>query len=571
MVWFPVGAALLATAATATASSQLCRSTPADASWPSEAAWSRLNSTVGGKLIKTVPIAAVCHDPLYDEAQCATLRETWHSPSTHLLDPASPMAFEHSGAACNPFAPRDQPCEVGNLVVYTVNATEVAHLRETVRFASEWNVRLVIRNSGHDYLGKSTGKHGLGLWTRYLQDLEHLAEFEAKNGYRGPAVKVGAGVLGGDAQAFAHGHGLTVVTGNCPSVAIAGGFTQGGGHSPLATRYGLGADQVLEWEVVNAEGELLVASPKENADLFWALAGGGGGTYGVVVSMTVKAYANEITSKATMTMALPEEHPERYWEVVGTFLERLPSMVDAGLMVIWVMLPNMFMIFPAMAIGVEKDKLNDVLLPVSQKATDLKVDHQFEVVQHDDYLTAYKAMPEMWNVADFQVAGRLIPRSLVETSPAAVLEIVKHVSSRAFMSGVTFDVAQHEPKAGSAVNPQMREALFSLAAGSTLDYNQTERWAEEARILDREVLQIARDVVPEAGAYLNEASGLEQNWQQQFYGNKYSELLAVKTKYDPDGIFFARTAVGSEAWVEQTDGRLCRVSSSNTRNDHSEL
>lgn len=97
--------------------------------------------------------------------------------------------------------------------------------------------------------------------------------------YHGPALKAGAGVTGGQASQFAAAHGYRVVTGDSPTVGVAGGFTQGGGHSQLSGVYGLGADNVLEWEVVTAEGIHLVATPTKNSDLYWALSGGGGGTY----------------------------------------------------------------------------------------------------------------------------------------------------------------------------------------------------------------------------------------------------------------------------------------------------
>ena len=76
--------------------------------------------------------------------------------------------------------------------------------------------------------------------------------------------------------------GLVVVTGECPTVGLAGGYTQGGGHSALSTQFGLGADQTLEFEVVTAAGKVVTASRSENSDLFWALSGGGAGNYGVV-------------------------------------------------------------------------------------------------------------------------------------------------------------------------------------------------------------------------------------------------------------------------------------------------
>jgi FAD/FMN-containing dehydrogenase len=61
-------------------------------------------------------------------------------------------------------------------------------------------------------------------------------------------------------------------------VAVAGGWAQNAGHSPLSPRYGLGADQPVEYKVVTADGELKVANAVSNPDLFWALRGGGGGT-----------------------------------------------------------------------------------------------------------------------------------------------------------------------------------------------------------------------------------------------------------------------------------------------------
>jgi FAD/FMN-containing dehydrogenase len=71
-------------------------------------------------------------------------------------------------------------------------------------------------------------------------------------------------------------------------VSVAGGWAQGGGHSYLSGEYGLGADMVLEYKVIDAKGDLVVANAVTNQDLFWALRGGGGGTFGVVVEATFK-------------------------------------------------------------------------------------------------------------------------------------------------------------------------------------------------------------------------------------------------------------------------------------------
>jgi hypothetical protein len=69
--------------------------------------------------------------------------------------------------------------------------------------------------------------------------------------------------------------------------------------------------------------------------------------------------------------------------------------------------------------------------------------------------------------------------------------------------------------------------------------------------------EIAR-LDPEGGAYLSEGDPNQPNWQKVFYGDNYNGLLAVKQKYDPDDIFFANTAVGSDRWEQKPDGRLCK-------------
>lgn len=78
----------------------------------------------------------------------------------------------------------------------------------------------------------------------------------------------------GDIHAFAAATNVTVIGGADLGVGI-GGWISGGGHGPLTAKYGMGADQVLEMEVVTANGDLLVVNELEDADLFWALRGVG--------------------------------------------------------------------------------------------------------------------------------------------------------------------------------------------------------------------------------------------------------------------------------------------------------
>ncbi|ETN45549.1 uncharacterized protein HMPREF1541_09381 [Cyphellophora europaea CBS 101466] len=548
----------------------VCRSAPGDESWPSDEVWASFNASIEGKLIRTVPIASVCHGPAYDEAQCATLRDNWFFPETHLPSPSSPMAYEFSNDSCNPFSEPAAPCTVGSHVVYTVNASTVDDYRATIGFVRQHNIRLVIRSSGHDYLGKSSGAHALGLWTLHLKSTELLSDYQSQH-YQGTAMKIGAGVNGGEAQAFAHSKGLVVVVGNCPTVTLAGGWVQGGGHGLLSSRYGLGVDQVLEFEVVTADGELLTATTDSNSDLFWALAGGGGGTYGIVLSMTIKTYPESITSRALLTVPRTGEKPEDFSNFLATFLQHLPATLDAGVTVIWAMMPFAFMLVPAFAPGLTKDELDKLIDPTINRLEELGIGYQYDSAEYPDALSAFESVPATWNVSDMHPAGRLIPRDLLETKLTGLVEALIHIGDNALMAGVSYNLTRNAASYPMSVNPRLRETLFNLAVGAPVNYTHTEQWPAAYEFLQNDLLAPIRRLAPDGGAYLSETNPYDPEWQHQFYGGNYEKLLAIKDKYDPDNIFYARTAVGSHRWVEKTDGRLCRLTKEAEQWAHSEL
>jgi len=204
-----------------------CRCFPGDACWPEKADWDAFNTTLGGKLIATKPIASVCHeDPFapYDAQACADLQAVWDFPATHYKTSSSVMAPFFANQSCDPFLPKEAQCVIGTYVQYAVNAASASDYQSTIAFTKENNLRLVIRNTGHDYLGKSTGAGAVAIWTHNLKDIQVL-DYQSPS-YTGKALKMGAGVQAFEAQAAAHAEGLVVVGGNCESVGIAGGYTQ---------------------------------------------------------------------------------------------------------------------------------------------------------------------------------------------------------------------------------------------------------------------------------------------------------------------------------------------------------
>lgn len=280
--------------------------------------------------------------------------------------------------------------------------------------------------------------------------------------YSGAAIKVGAGVQGIEAYEAADAHGLQVVGGECPTVGIAGGYTQGGGHSALASKHGLAADQVLEWEVVTGTGEYLIANRKKNSDLYWALSGGGGGTYGVALSMTSKAHPDTPTSAMNLTFLSSNTTQDKYYEAISTFHASLPAIVDAGAMSVWYFTNQSFAISPITGPNVTVAQLKEFLQPLMSKLESLGIAYTSYFGQFRGYLQEYKAMQGPIDVGIAQYGGRLIPRSVVLENNDALTDAYRAINNLgAQFIGVGVNVSLAVAgDVSNAVNPGWRTALI---------------------------------------------------------------------------------------------------------------
>lgn len=111
-----------------------------------------------------------------------------------ISDPTSVHSAFFANQSCDPFTSPNDPCLYGNYVRYAVNVSTPEDVAATVAFAKEYNIRFIIRNTGHDYLGRSTGAGSISVWTHNLKDFNFLDWSDA--GYTGKAIRVGAGVEG---------------------------------------------------------------------------------------------------------------------------------------------------------------------------------------------------------------------------------------------------------------------------------------------------------------------------------------------------------------------------------------
>jgi FAD/FMN-containing dehydrogenase len=263
------------------ASSNFRRRRPSDANWPSPAEWKRLNDAVGGNLVPVDwPLSVLKTDP--DGAAAKQLLENIRNPYYVGEQPGLTESLGWVDAWAS------QPS------VYAVAARNAQDIAAAVNFARENDLRLAVKGGGHSYQGTSNAPDSLLIWTRHMHDItmhdafvpqgcEHTLQPQT-------AVTVGAGTIGMQAyQTVTTKGGKYVQGGGCTTVCL-GGLVQSGGFGSLSKHYGTAAGGLLEAEVVTADGQIRIANACTNPDLFWALKGGGGGSFGVVSRMTLRVH-----------------------------------------------------------------------------------------------------------------------------------------------------------------------------------------------------------------------------------------------------------------------------------------
>ncbi|KAM5341951.1 hypothetical protein ACJ41O_014982 [Fusarium nematophilum] len=557
-----------------------CKTFPGDLLFPGTLIWNVLDLVTGGAVIKTVPIAAPCYDDfgVYDAARCGEVVDNWSNSSLHIADPTSVMWPLYQGLTCQPSENPTGDCKLGGFPSYVIDARNVAHIQLAINFARTLNLRLVVKNTGHDFNGRSAGAGALSIWTHRFKSIQYLRAYKTSS-YSGPALKVGAGVVGAELYEAAEKYGVTAVGGEGLSVGYAGGYLAGGGHSPLSPLYGLGADQILSIDVITPDGRFITASENQNTDLFWALSGGGGSTFGVVTSYTVKVFPK--LKAAVMSFSFSTSSTvshETFWLAVRAFWKLIPTFNDAGTYEYWNIWHTgpetlTFSMVPWFAPGHTLAQLKTLVGPLFDTWEELGITFSVTESEHSSYYPAWKAgFPrELVGGAVSKTAGRLFPRDnfVDPTKFDATFDALKSLSDKGGQIigfGITGGPG---PYPDNAVNPAWRNA--AMFAISVINWPEGSSWdfiAQESKKLTNEWMKPWRDVTPGSGAYASESDVTEPNFKQSFYGTaKYNRLLSIKDDVDPTGLFYALQGVGSDRWyvtnqvdgVPTQNGRLCRV------------
>ncbi|EEA26652.1 hypothetical protein TMatcc_005071 [Talaromyces marneffei ATCC 18224] len=557
-----------------------CKVFPGDRAWPIGLLWDIFNLLLGGRLIKTVPSASPCYSGWGNQnsAECASINSEWTDSHFHMDDPTSIMWPLFQGRTCLPSSYNiTGTCTLGGYPSYAVNASNVAQIQLAVNFARNLNLRLVVKNTGHDFSGKSSGAGALSIWTHHLKSLSFVPNY-SDGTYSGPAVKMGSGIQAYEVYQFAHAHGVTVVGGEGQTVGVAGGYVLGGGHSPLGSVYGLAADQVLAMEVVLPNGVFTTVTAATNPDLFWALRGGGGSTFGIVTSLVVKAHPKIGVTVAQFAFGTSNVvSADTFFDALKTFYSYSDVFTAAGTYVYFWVFPlgnnqYLFEFNPFFAVNHTLAQFTTLIQPLVDDLNLLGISVTPGGTYYDDFYDAWLAGFPLETVGSvtMMTGSRLFPRE--NFNNATLLD--QTIAAHRYTLEQGYPVLAFQMKAdapadavANAANPAFRNMLMHAITSSFWAPTATNaEILSSMNFLTNTILGAWRKTCPNSGAYMSESDILEPNFQQAFYGSNYARLYSLKQKYDPFGVLYAPTAVGSEDWTVSSadglpdqNGRLCHV------------
>jgi FAD/FMN-containing dehydrogenase len=562
---------------------------PGDPGWPNAAAWDKLKQQVGGNLIAVDFPLKACASGRKIQA-CEAL---WKDLSNPFFIGDSPSVTQTLGWV-NAWSTKPS--------IYAVAARNAEDIAAAVNFARDNRLRLVVKGGGHSYQGTSNAADSLLIWTRHMDEIALYDAFVPQgcaNTKPQPAVTLGAGVIWLHAyDAVTTKTGKYVQGGGCTTVGVAG-LIQSGGFGSFSKHYGTAASSLLEAEVVTADGKIRGANACTNPDLFWALKGGGGGSFGVISKITLRLHdLPEFAGGAFFSVKATSDAAFRrlLHQFLGFYKARLfndhwgeqahvntdnsleISMVSHGLTAnegkqIWQPFLDWIAKSPA-DYSLEAPPVIGSVPARSWWDPEWHKQHNIDSFVADPRPDARPG--DVWWKGDGGQVGWFIYAFQSLWLHASLLQ-EDHLADTLFAASRHRGVELHFNKglAGApaeaiaaardtATNPGVLDAfaLAIIAAGEDHAYPglpghepdlATGRKRSDAVAKSMDEL---RKLAPNGGAYVSESNYFERAFGQAYWGSNYTKLQAVKKKYDPDGLFFVHNGVGSDDWSADGFTRL---------------
>jgi FAD/FMN-containing dehydrogenase len=564
---------------------------PADRAWPKPEDWRRLKQAVGGRLVKVrSPLSECLSAPT--GAACAQLLAELRNPYYIGDEPGLTQTLGWVDAWT--FAPS----------AYAVAAESAGDVAAAVDFARQSNLRLVVKGGGHSYQGTSNAADSLLIWTRHMNAITVHDAFVPAGCAAAkpqPAVSVGAGAIWMQVyDAVTTQHGRYVQGGGCTTVGVAG-LIQSGGFGSFSKRFGSAAASLLEAEIVTADGRVRIINECTNPDLYWGIKGGGGGSLGVLTRVTLETHELPVLF-GVVNATIQAKSDAAFRKLVGSVLvfyreqllnphwgEQILFKADRVLKIQMV------------SQGVDREAAAGIWKPffdgVAGAPEDFTfiskpfiIDAPFRHLWDPEFLKKVPGATKrddrpgadernLFWAGDGAQCGQVLHGYESLWLPATLLDDahLEGFADALYAAANHWEVSLHVNKGlagapleaidaskNTATNPAVLDAFALAIIGAAEPPAYPGIAAHEPNVAearaDAEAIQRAmaelRKLVPEPASYVSESNFFEKQWQRAFWGQNYQSLSEVKTKYDPEGLFFVHHGVGSEAWSADGFTRL---------------
>ena len=411
------------------------------------------------------------------------------------------------------------------VIVRCATATQVA---EALDLAQQDGLEISVRGGGHNFSGSAVCKGGL------MIDLSPMTGVVLDPQTR--RARCGGGTTWAAVDAATQAHGLAVTGGFISHTGVAG-LTLGGGMGWLTPKAGLTCDNLVSAEIVLADGRILNASDTENADLFWAIRGGGG-NFGVVTQFEFALH--EVGPIAQLALFFWDvDHGAEGVRYSRDFVERLPAGTGALIAGLSAppapFVPAEHQLAPGFALLVatwgSPEEHAELVAPVRAAVPPL-----FELVTPIPYTELQKMFDEgnEWGLLAYEKA-----LYLDELSDEAIAVFVRNLPAKA--SPLSFVPVFPLGDAYAQVGDD--ETAFGGSRAAKYAFNisavcPTPELLEADRTWVRAFWEELRPHATGSGSYVNFMSDLEDDRVRSAYGPaKYDRLARIKAEYDPGNVF----------------------------------
>lgn len=398
----------------------------------------------------------------------------------------------------------------------------IEDVSSAIHWARSEKVPIRIRSGGHNYEGYSVGDKVLVIDISPMNNIEIFEEEKR--------VKIQGGVTNSQFYNTVSKKNYPLPGGTCPSVGVSG-YCLGRGWGLSARHLGLGCDSLVELEMVNFEGEIIVANELENSDLFWACRGAGGGNFGVIVSLTFEL-PSKVDKVTTIELCWPKATSKTQMAFLETWqkwIVQVDGRINMNGGIYNTKADGTYAYLRGICFGTPEETKK--IIDPFRKITDVE-----ETYEYLTFLEAFNKFTSGYPPFEkFKSTGRFVGRIFEDFELKRLMDIVSRQRPEGSiltsigvygLGGKVKDIGKHETAY------YYRNSNYILSLQSVWEDNkfkpQNVDWVEENF---EYIYKITK------GSYVNFPYCELVNYEEQYYGTNAAILKCIKRKYDPLNVF----------------------------------